>query len=412
MKILALTKYFPPEIGTASHLFYELCESLVNRNHEVTVVTGFPWYNVEEPDEKYKGKLFLREKMNGIQVIRIAEIPLPQGVIRYKAGHFLVPPVLFFAGLVSNQQDIIIVYSPPLFMGLSAYLLAKIKGASFIFNVQDLHPQCLIDLGQLKNQVLIRFLEAVEKFIYRKASYVTVHSEGNREHIIFKEADPEKVIVIPNWVDTEMIKPAEKFNDFRVENNLGKKFVVSFAGTMGISQGLEVVIESANVLKSYENILFLLVGNGVDRENLEMKAKNLRLNNVKFLPMQPREKYPHILSASDVCLVTLKKEVITPVVPSKILSIMASGRPVVASLNLNGDAPQIIEDAQCGYCVEPGNPEALAEAVLKLYNDKSLREEFGKNGRIYAEKHFSITACVEKYEQLFLRIGRDTFHEF
>jgi len=120
--------------------------------------------------------------------------------------------------------------------------------------------------------------------------------------------------------------------------------------------------------------------------------------------MQPREKYPSVLHASDVCLVTLSKEVVTPVVPSKLLSIMAAGRPVIASLNLDGDTPKIVEAAQCGYCVEPENPEALAEAILKLYNDKSLGEEFGKNGRAYAEKNFSRTACVEKYEQLFLDV--------
>lgn len=398
MKILIITNYFPPEIRSASHLLYELSESLVNDSHEVTVVTGFP-RSIEESPEHYKRKFFVREIMNGIKVIRLATIPLHKSIpIVRGLDHFLLSLVFFLGGLISGKQDVILVYSPPLPLGLSAYILSRIKSIPFIFNVQDIYPQCIIDLGILRNPILIKLLEAIEKFIYKRATNITVHSEGNREYLLSKIAD-SKLLVIPNWVDTHSIKPAERFNKFRREHNLGAKFIVSFAGIINFSQDLDNVIESAKLLQSYEDILFLLIGDGAQKEDLKKKAESLKLNNVRFLPLQPREKYPYVLNASDICLVTLRKEVVTPVVPAKLLSIMASGRPVIGSLNANGDAAKIIESAQCGYRVEPGNPAMLAQAVLELYNNPTLLEKFGRNGRAYAEKHFSRPVCTRRYEE-------------
>ena len=400
MRILMLTKYFPPEIGTAAHLFFELAKSFVQRGHQATVVTGFPWYNVDNPDEKYRGKIFLRETLNGIWVIRIAMLRPPKGLLRYKTGHVLEPPMLFVGGLLSGKHDVVLVYSPPLLVGLAAYLLGKVKRIPSIVNVQDLHPQCLVDLGQLKNPYFIHSLEAIESFIYRHATRIVVHSDGNRRHVLSKGGPPDRVLMIPNGVDTEFIKPSGRFNNFRQEHGLDNEFVVSFAGTLGIAQGLESVLESAALLQSYEDIIFLLVGNGVKRKALETKARELKLSKVKFLPMQPREKYPEILSASDVCLATLGKDVLTPVVPSKIQSIMAAGRPVVASLPLSGDAPKLIAEARCGLCVPPEDPQALTEAILTLYRDPALREEMGRNGRRYAEERLSLEICLGQYEEL------------
>ena len=406
MNILILINTFPPEIRSASHLFHELSESLVNKGHKVTVVTGFPRYNVEKIDRKYKGRFLLCEVMDGIQVIRLATIQLPKNIPMARGiDHLLLSILYSLGGLISGNQDVILVYSPPLFLGISAYLLSKVKKFPFIFNVQDIWPKFLIDLGILKNTFLIKLFKVIEKFIYKKARYITVHSEGNQNYLISNGAAPNKVFVIPNWVDTKLIFPTDKFNEFRKENNLGDKFIVSFAGVMNYGQDIETIIDSASLLKDKGNkkIFFLLVGDGVEKERVKKKAEDLNLNNVKFLPFQPKQKYPQVLNASDVCLVTLRKEITTPVVPGKLLSIMASGRPVVASLPLDGDAPKIIKKAKCGYSVEPESPEKLAEAILRLYNNPNLMEKFGKNGRQYAENYFSRTVCVEKYERLFMQ---------
>ena len=411
MNVLILTEAFPPEIRSASHLLYELAESLVEKGSKVTVVTRFPKDYINKADRKYTGRLFLREKMGGINVIRLnsfsflRHIPLIRGL-----SQFILSGLLVIGGIISGRQDIILAYSPPLPLGISAYLLSIIKKAPFIFNVQDIFPQSVIDLGLLKSKVLIKISEALEKFIYKKARYITVHSEGNRENIISKKVNPEKVIIIYNWVDTDLIKPAKnQDNNFRRKNNLSSKFVVSFAGVMGFAQGLDIVISCAELLKSYKDILFLLVGDGVKKDGLIKKAEDMQLNNIKFLPPQPREIYPCVLFASDICLVTLDKSVKTPVVPAKLLNIIASGRPVVASMNLKGDAPKIIRDAKCGYCVEADDADGFSKAILKLYNNPKLRDEFGMNGRKYVVEHFSRKVCIEKYEKLFLRTceGRD-----
>jgi glycosyltransferase involved in cell wall biosynthesis len=405
MNVLILTEAFPPEIRSASHLLYELAESLAAKGYKVTVVTRFPKDYINKIDKKYTGKLFFYEKMGEIKVIRLnsfsflRHIPLVRGL-----SQFILSSLLVIGGLFSGKQDIVFTYSPPLPLGISTYLLGKIKKAPFIFNAQDIFPQSVIDLGLLRNRTLIKISELMERFIYKKASYVTVHSAGNRENIISKNINPEKVVVIHNWVDTDLIKPVKDHNNsFKRKNKLTNKFVVSFAGTMGFAQGLDIIVDCAEILKSYKNILFLLVGDGIKKDGLINKAKDRQLNNIKFLPPQPKKVYPFILYTSDICLVTLDKKVLTPAVPAKLPNIMASGCPVVASMNLKGDAPKIIRNAKCGYCVEADDARGFSDAILELYNNPVLRDNMGRNGRAYAVKYFSRQACVSEYEKLFLK---------
>ena len=410
MKILLLTAYFPPDTGSAAHLFYELGRAFVERGHGVTVLTGMPGYHALGPLEKYKGKRRIKEDMEGMEVVRVAMPQLPRHLMVGRAlWQFGGAWALFLAGLGLPKADAAIVYSPPLPLGLTAWGLKKLQGLPFILNVQDLFPQSIIDLGLLRNRWLIRFFEEMERFVYRRANIITVHSEGNREHVMRKldKGQAEKVKVIPNWVDVHFIQPGPRMNWFREAHGLGDAFVVSFAGVLGYSQDLDVVLDAARILKDggwSSEILFLIVGDGVERPRLEAKARQMGLNNVRFLPMQPREKYPAVLHASDIGLATLHAEVRTPVVPSKILSIMAAGRPVVAAMNLDGDGPRLIAEARCGLCVPPEDPRALAEAILQLYHDASLREELGCNGRRYVEKYLSLEACVERYEQLLRQV--------
>jgi glycosyltransferase involved in cell wall biosynthesis len=376
----------------------------------VTVLTGMPGYHALGPLEKYKGKKRIKEDMEGMEVVRVAMPQLPRHLMVGRAlWQFGGAWALFLAGLGLPKADAAIVYSPPLPLGLTAWGLKKLQGLPFILNVQDLFPQSIIDLGLLRNRWLIRFFEEMERFVYRHANIITVHSEGNREHVMRKldKGQAEKVKVIPNWVDVHFIQPGPRMNWFREAHGLGDAFVVSFAGVLGYSQDLDVVLDAARILEDggwSSEILFLIVGDGVERPRLEAKARQMGLNNVRFLPMQPREKYPAVLHASDIGLATLHAEVRTPVVPSKILSIMAAGRPVVAAMNLDGDGPRLIAEARCGLCVPPEDPRALAEAILQLYHDASLREELGRNGRRYVEKYLSLEACVERYEQLLRQV--------
>lgn len=412
MNILMLTQDFPPEVGSASHIFHELAMNMTQRGHKVTVVTTFPrYYTYRVTDRKPLAKssrgLFLRECMDGIKVLRIRALPLPKGIILVRGlEHFLLPPILSFRGLFSGKQDVMLIYCPPLPLGFFAYYLSKLKGIHFVVNIQDLYPRAVTDQGMLKNRFLIRMFEAIESFVYRKAEYLTVHSEGNREHVISRGAHPGKVAVIPNWVDTTQIKPSAKPHEFCQEYGLDNKFVVSYAGIMSPFQGLQSIIHCAALLRGNKDVLFLMVGDGLERKRLMLKAEELEITNVRFLPMQPKSKYPQVLQASDVCLVTLNRNTKTPVVPAKLLGIMSSGRPVIASVPLEGDVPKIVEMGRCGLVVEPEDPQMLSQAILKLHDNPLLAKELGKNGREYAETHFSLEVCTTKYEELFRKVCR------
>lgn len=405
MRVLLLTAYFPPDTGSAAHLFYELGTALVKRDHAVTVITGMPGYHAQGPLEHYRRKIWLREQVNGMDVIRVASPQLPRRLMIGRAlWQFSGAAAFVLAGLPVPAHDVALVYSPPLPLGLTAWALRRLRGIPFVLNVQDLFPQSIIDLGLLRNRWIIRAFEVIERLVYRQANAITVHSEGNRHQIIGKGAGATKVMVIPNWVDTNFICPDDRMNGFRQEHGIGDAFVVSFAGVLGYSQDLDVVLGAAASVRHEREILWLIVGDGVEKDRLEVKAREMMLPNLRFLPMQPRKRYPLVLQASDICLTTLRAEVTTPVIPSKILSIMATGRPLVASLPLDGDAPKLVETARCGLALPPEDPHALANAIMTLYHDENLREELGRNGRRYAEQHLSLTASVRQYEALFQRI--------
>ena len=402
MKVLLLTSSFPPEVRSQSTLMHELALDLAVAGHQVTVVTGVPRYNL--PDgvrERYKRRLFARETVGGVEVLRLPVFPVPRRVPLLRGLEQLLIAITYaFGSLIKGRPDVTLVYSPPLPLGLSAYVVSKLYGAPFILNVQDIYPQTAIDLGLLKNPALIAMAERMERFVYRRASMITTHSEGNREVLGDKGVAPEKVVVIPNWVDTEQIRPEQRSNGFRESHALGDKFVVSFTGIMGFAQGLETVLNAAHILREHQDILFLMVGDGSLKDVLVAQARELGLPNTKFLPMQPQKEYPHVLAASDVSLVSLGSRVRTPVVPAKLMSIMASGRAVVATVPADGDTPRIINEARCGICTPPGDPEALARNILELYRNPEEATRLGQNGRTYAEAHFSRVRCVAQYEAL------------
>jgi len=402
MKIILMSRYFPPEIGTAANLFYELANGLSKKGHDVTVITNFPWYNLDRIPEKYQGKFFMREDMADFRVIRVAFPIIGPKKLKLAIGHITSPFISLIGGCMAGRPDIIFAYSPPLFMGISGWILKYLKKAPFVFGVQDLHPQCYIDQGVLKNRLLILILESLEKFCYKHSSIITVHSEGNKDHIVSKKgAMPDKTKVIPNWIDLDEMKPLPRENEFSTEHDLNKKFIVGYAGTLGMSQGLMSIIDAAYLLKDIEDIEFFIVGDGIEKEKMLDKTKSLNLKNIRFLGMQSKKTYPYVVASSDVQLVTLNKKVQTPVVPSKILSTMAAARPVLASMPLDGDAPKLIEEAKCGICIGPESPDELAEKIIYLYKNRELCESFGRNGLNYVTSNLSLDVVMKSIEKMF-----------
>lgn len=405
MRILLITGYFPPEVGSASHLFYDLGREFARRGHQTTVLTGYPSYHVDKAHVcgRYGRGMWMTEEMDGIRVVRVRVPRMPRNIPVLRGLEQVMMSIAFtLRGLitVSRKAEVILIYSPPLFLGLTGLTIKLFRGSRVILNVQDLFPQSAIDLGLMQGRILISFFRRMESFLYHQVDLVVAHSPGNQEHVLRSGAAPAKAVVVHNHVDTAAITPGPRENEFRAIHGVSPaQFLVSFAGVLGYSQDLDTVIGAASMLRDRPEIVFYIVGDGVEKPRLMQEAKGAP--NVKFLPMLPKDEYASLLRASDVCLVTLRADVKTPVVPSKILSIMASGRPLVAGVPLEGDAPLIIREGKCGLCVEPESPKALAEAIRDLQENPDRAAAFGLNGRRYVEQHFALTGIVDIYERLF-----------
>ncbi|MGA3243701.1 MAG: glycosyltransferase family 4 protein [Bacteroidota bacterium] len=405
MNLILVSAYFPPEVGSASHLYYELGTELVKRGHHVAILTGYPAYNIDQKalPVEYRSGWWMKERVNGMEVIRIRTIGMPRQIpVLRGLGQITLSLVLSFSGLFLTKGafDVVLVYSPPLFLGWTAFILRRLKGMKAVLNVQDLFPQSAIDLGVLRSKFLINWFRRIESNLYRNSDLVVVHSPGNRDHVVSCGGSVSKVMVIPNMIDTKSIKPGERNNEFRRRHGISTdEYIVSFAGVIGLSQDIDTVIDAAKQMEHEQKILFYIVGDGLEKPRLMARAKGM--SNVRFLPMLRKDEYVELLQASDICLATLRKEVRTPVVPSKIMSIMAAGRPLIAGLPLHGDAPKIIEAARCGICIEPENPPALAEAVRRIYQNPGLAQEYREHGRKFVEQHYSLEVCSTLYELAF-----------
>lgn len=408
MKIVLLTAYFPPDVGSAAHLFFDLGKSFLARGHQVTVITGFPSYHAQGDLSGYRSGRWRVETRDGMRVVRVRvpelarNTPIGRGIWQFSCA-----AAFTLAALRESRPDVALVYSPPLPLGLSAWALRAQRGVPFVLNVQDLFPQSAIDLGVLHNPALVRIFEVLEKALYRRADAVTVHSQGNRDHVIAHGGRPDRTQVMENTVDVREIQPGPRANTLRKELGVGDRFVASFGGIMGYSQDLDVILDAAEILRNRTDILFLLAGEGVEKERLQSASRARGLENVLWLPMLPREAYPRLLEASDVCLTTLHAQVKTPVVPSKILSAMAAGRPVVAALDPSGDAPKLIERAGAGYSLPPEDAPALARAVQDLADHPEKGRSMGESGRRFAEENLSPDGLVRQYERLFAKVIED-----
>jgi colanic acid biosynthesis glycosyl transferase WcaI len=405
MRVSLVTINFPPEVGGAAHLIYELAVSLKARRHQVTVLTGYPSYNLKTVPPNYRNGLLMNEMLEGLLVQRIRFPHLPRGSkIARGLQHFIFGIWLSALAGMAPRADVLLVFSPPLPLAWLTCLLGRARRIPVVVNIQDLFPREAIELGMLTQPLLIRLFEKMERQVHRLAAGITVHSPGNKEHILRHGGQRGRVHVIYNWVDTKRFYGGKRDNGFAHQHGFMEKFVVSYAGTMGWAQDMGTIITSAERLQNHKNILFLLVGDGVEKEKAKIRSQDLGLTNILWLPMQPWSVYPEILAASDVSLINLHPKLRTPVVPSKLLSIMAAGVPVVASVRAESDARQIMARAGCGIYVDAGDGEALANAIQKVASDRKLAMEMGKRGRTYAEMHFSREACTLQLETLLKKI--------
>ncbi|MDP2606636.1 MAG: glycosyltransferase family 4 protein [Deltaproteobacteria bacterium] len=403
MKILYVSQYFPPEMGAPAARVSELARHWVKAGHEVTVLTGFPNHPTGIVPTEYRTKLrklVCREQKDGIDVVRTWLFPCPNR----KAHERLLNYLSFvlsscITGIFLRRPDIIIATSPQLFVGLTGRWLGWIKRVPFILEVRDLWPDSITASGMgSEADVSIRLLRALSSFLYRSCNHLVVVTPAFKQELVAKwHVRAEKISLVENGVETDLFTPDDIRDDVKRELGLEGKFVVSYIGTLGLAHGLHAVVKAAAQLQSaFPDIQFLFVGEGADKDRLVSLVSDLQLNNVRFLPQQPRQKVPSFIRASDVCLVLLKKaSVFETVIPTKMLEFMACGRPVI--LGVDGQARQVIEKAEAGVFIEPEDHAALAQAVRQLHLDLGLRKALGENGRKYIVDHLSRKRTAKTY---------------
>ena len=313
--------------------------------------------------------------------------------------------VSIVAGLsIVPRPDVILAPSPPLTIGVCAWILGKYHRAPFIYNVQEIYPDIAVRLGALRNKWLIGRLTQLESFVYRKAKRITVIAPRMRQRLLEKGVPSDKLEVVPNFVDIGDLSPLPKDNDFSRQHGIHEKFVISYAGNMGPAQGLENFIEAAVLLQGEQDVHFMMMGDGILRESLMEKVAQLELSNFTFLPYQPYSMMARIYGASDVCLVPQAIETGCDAVPSKVYRIMACARPVLATTDPESDLANLIKDAGCGVIVPSGSPSDLAGVILKAYRDQARWREMGQAGRSHVVEHYSRLAVTRRYHDLIQRV--------
>lgn len=402
MNILLVTHFYPPEIRSASHLMQEMAAGLKERGHRISVVTTYPHNDLTAKSEKTAFDEYSIE--NSIDVIRIKT--LPQFKVNYllRGASQLISPYVYFKKIRRYLQkiDIVIVYSPPLTLTIVGKMVKKKYNAKFILNLQDIFPQNAIDLGIMNNRTLIKLFEKIEKRAYLNADQIIVHSEGNKKLITVKRnIKNNKVAVIPNWIDLSSYANAKKTGRFRETYGLDNKFVFLFAGIIGPSQGLDLIITLASNLREIPEICFLLVGDGSEKEKLIKETNKKQLTNMHFKPVVSKKDYPELVKDVDVGLVCLSSKNKTPVVPGKILGYMAASIPIIAFLNKESDGHKLIRDAKCGYTAVSDNEDVILKTILRIYQERESLSQYGKNGLTYAMAHFEKNICMDNLEKYF-----------
>lgn len=391
MRMLMLgINYWPEETGIAVFNTGR-CEYLAAQGHEVTMVTGFPYYPRWRVAPEYRGRLFSRERRHGVD-IRRTYLYVPRRVTTLRR---VIHEASFIASstaraLAGRRPDLLLTVSPPLGLALSSVLLQRRWGIPYVFHVPDLQPDAAVDLGMLPSGRAVKLLYAVERLAYRRAALVTTLTPAMQRRIVAKGIPPARVTLFPDWADPALfdLPMAGGGAATRRDFELGDRFAVLHAGNMGVKQGLDVVLEAAARTRERRDVVYLLVGDGAAREGLQARAAAAGLPNLRFLPLQPDAIFRDLLAAADLTLVTQQAVVADIVFPSKVMTLLAAAKPVVASLNASSEVARVVMDAGAGLVTPAEDPGALAEAVRLIRDDQARRARMGAEGRAYARAHW------------------------
>lgn len=400
MKILLLTAYFHPEQQSSAHLDDHRYCAFSENNLEMECYTPMPTRGIDKETRysyfKNKSECLYNGKM---KVYRFSMYGEGQNPFLRALRYVLCWCAQLWKGILAKDIDLIYLVSTPPIQGVLGGILKKIKKVPFVYNLQDIFPDSLVGTGLAKKDgILWKIGRVIENFTYRNADKIIVISEDFKRNIMAKGVPEEKIEVIYNWVDEKAVQPIErKNNDLFIELGFSEEFFyVVYAGNLGNAQNVEILIDAAQELKYISDLKFVIFGTGGYEVEYKERTKSLNLSNIKFFPIQPYEKVSQVYSTGDICVVSCKEGLGGSAMPSKTWSIMSSGRAVLANFD-EGDLKNILEKNNCGIFTKAGDKVAFTDAILKLYNDRELCKEYGRNGREFIMKNLTREIGTKKY---------------
>lgn len=404
MKIVFLTQWYPPEQAPIGYMIRELAQTMIERGHQVTVITAFPNHPTGKVFGGYRKQWRLKELVSGVALWRMYLYTSPdRGKFSRILSFVSFTLSSAWALLVHPRCDLIFAVFQPLSVGLTLPPVARLKRAKLVLNVQDLHPDAPIELGLIRSPLLVRILRWIERFGYRSANGLAVICDQFKKHCVERGARESGVAVIPNWIDIDEIRPGDRVNPFRTSLGLSPEHVVVlYAGTVGLVSGAEVALRAARALEEqHPEMRLVFVGEGPALDGLKMFVQREGVQNVIFAPFQPREILPQVQAVADISLVSMLRGKGKASVPSKVLGYMAAARPVIASVDGDSETASLVLKAGCGLVVEPEDGEALARAISNLVENREQCRQLGSKGRRYLEENFHRTTVTAKYAEFF-----------
>lgn len=403
MRLLVLCPHFEPDVAPTGVVITEIAHRLAEAGHELHVVTSLPWYEHHEIEPGWGGRPIRSERTSWGRVTRVHPFPTDKRNIPARAAAFAG-----FTGLVGlvavfqrSRPDAVLAMSPPLTLGVSGWVAARLRRVPIVFNVQDVFPDVAVEVGAITDKRVIRLLRWLERFTYRRCDAVTVLSDDLRDNVVAKigRRHDNTVRVIPNFVDTEWIVPADRRNGYRERFGLGDRTVVMYAGNIGFSQPLELIVDAARHHREREDLVFVINGGGSGRPALEAAAADLR--NVVFVDLQPRDQLPEVLAAADVHVIALRRGLARASVPSKLYSALAAGRPVLASIDDGTEVSRVLQRAGAGLSVPPEDSDAFIKGLDTVLDDAERCRDMGRRGREFVETWVSPAGVAAAYVDLF-----------
>jgi glycosyltransferase involved in cell wall biosynthesis len=400
--ILFFSHYFPPEVNAPANRTYEHAMRWVKNGIKVTIITNQPHHPHGRLFPGYKNSWLSRENINGINVVRVKTYLTPnKGKIRRSINYFFYMLMSIWVSWKIKKVDVVLATSPQFFCGIAGVLVSRFKSKPFVLEVRDLWPDSITAVGAIKTRITLKLLIKLERWMYFSASKIVTVTDAFKNHIIDYGYSPARIKTISNGIDFQRMNVVQPGDNPFIKDN---RFILSYLGTFGLAHKLEIVIEAAELLKDYQVIHFLLIGDGADREHLESLKVARAANNLTILPLQPKENIAYYLDLSDVGLIMLKKNrLFKTVIPSKMFEYMAFHKPLIVAVP-EGEATAIVQAYNCGIKVSPENPQLLKNAILRLYQDRKYCKKLGDNGYRAVAKYYNRDVLAQAMMQFIARV--------